>query len=483
MNALLKGVDVKAVSGSLSGCDIRDVVSDSRRVERGSLFVAVRGSQEDGHHFVEQAAGKGAAAVVFDQESFFSAGPHQVPLVLVSDSHQALVQIAKNYFGDPCGRLKIAGITGTNGKTTVSYLVKSVLEKAGQPCGLIGTIGYQVRQDNRTLQNTTPGPVELQRIFREMVDAGDTYAAMEVSSHALHQGRVDGIVFCAGIFTNLTQDHLDYHEDLEAYFHAKEKLFTGSLDTDGWSLINADDAYGARLIRDGRGQLLRYGLSGGCDVTAQDYEVTAQGSRITIGCPCGLFEIRTKLIGKHNVYNILAAISLGVSQGISAEHIRRGIEAVAAVPGRLERLESPAGFHVFVDYAHTDDALKNVLESLRAIAHNGRIITVFGCGGDRDRTKRPKMGRVASDLSDYCVVTSDNPRHEDPEVIIRDILKGIAKDNYCVETDRAAAIRKAMGLARPGDLVLVAGKGHETCQVVGDRLIPFDDKEVVRKNF
>jgi len=479
---LFKRVAIKATAGRLDYIEADDVVVDSRRVRKGSVFVALRGPSQDGHAFIEDAIHRQAAAIVLQDESRMPSSAPQVPFILVEDSLGALVLLAKNFYADPSRNLKLVGITGTNGKTTVSYLIKSILEAADKPCGLIGTIGYQVRDKNVTLGNTTPGPLELQKIFKEMETAGDAYVAMEVSSHALHQGRVAGLSFCAGVFTNLTQDHLDYHKDLEDYFYAKGKLFRESLSADGWSLVNADDAYGARIIAASQGRVLRYGLSKGLDVQATGYELSAQGSKVSIFSPAGALELETKLIGKHNIYNILAAVSLGVSQGVGIEDIRRGIEAVTRVPGRLERLTSPRGFHVFVDYAHTDDALKNVLESLRAIAHNGRIITVFGCGGDRDRTKRPKMGRVASALSDYCVVTSDNPRSEDPQAIIRDIVKGIERDNYMVEPDRLEAIRRAMGLAKAGDLVLVAGKGHETYQLIGGKSVAFDDMETVRKN-
>ncbi|MDD5137246.1 MAG: UDP-N-acetylmuramoyl-L-alanyl-D-glutamate--2,6-diaminopimelate ligase [Candidatus Omnitrophica bacterium] len=479
---LFKNVAMKAVVGRLDDVDIDAIVSDSRRVRKGSLFVALRGPNQDGHDFIDEAVRRQAVAVVLQDRSRIPSPAPQVPCVLVEDSLNTLVILAKNFFGDPCRNLKLVGITGTNGKTTVSYLIKSILEAAARPCGLIGTIGYQVRDKNVHLGNTTPGPLELQRIFQEMKEAGDVYAAMEVSSHALHQGRVAGLSFCAGVFTNLTQDHLDYHKDLEDYFQAKGKLFSESLSADGWSLINADDTYGARLAAARRGRVIRYGFTQGLDVRATDYRLTAQGTRFSVSCSAGALDLETKLIGKHNIYNILAAICLGISQDVGLEDIRRGIEAVTQVPGRLERLTSPRGFHVFVDYAHTDDALKNVLESLRAIAHNGRIITVFGCGGDRDRTKRPKMGRVASSLSDFCVVTSDNPRSEDPQAIIRDILEGMERDNYLVEPDRLEAIRHAMGMAKTGDLVLVAGKGHETYQITGDKVVPFDDREAVRKN-
>jgi UDP-N-acetylmuramoyl-L-alanyl-D-glutamate--2,6-diaminopimelate ligase len=314
-----------------------------------------------------------------------------------------------------------------------------------------------------------------------MADADNTHVAMEVSSHALDQGRVAGIKFCAAIFTNLTQDHLDYHKTMDEYFFAKQKLFKENVDQESALVMNLDDSFGRRLLDSSKGRKLSYGFSSQAEVVATDYVIKSEGSFISIKTPLGDCSIKTALVGKHNISNILAAVAFGVSQKFSLKSIKNGIEAVSSVAGRLDRIDSSEGFSVFVDYAHTDDALKNVLESLRSVVHNGKIITVFGCGGDRDKGKRPKMGRVASALSDHCVITSDNPRSEDPKEIIRQIVSGIKKKNFEIESDRALAIHKACSLARKGDIVLVAGKGHETYQVEKDKILPFDDRVVVRK--
>jgi UDP-N-acetylmuramoyl-L-alanyl-D-glutamate--2,6-diaminopimelate ligase len=479
---LLKECDViRVASVPWEEVDVRGVASDSRDVGEGILFVATRGPLQDGHRYIADALNKKAAAIVCEDASFMpQAAPEaqSVPFILVRDSKKALARIADIFFGFPYQRLCSVGITGTNGKTTTSYLVKSILDAAGRPCALIGTIGHKITGVNIPSQNTTPGVIELHQLMREMADAGNTYVAMEVSSHALDQDRVAGIAFRAAIFTNLTQDHLDYHQGMENYFRAKKKLFRDDAGRSAHHIINVDDAFGRRLFEDSRGKKLGYGFSK-THVVATRSTITEGGSIVTIQTPCGPLDITTKLIGKHNLYNILAAVAFGVSEGLSLDVIGQGVEALAFVPGRLERIESRSGFSVFVDYAHTDDALKNVLESLRSILHNGRIITVFGCGGNRDKGKRSKMGRVASALSDHCVITSDNPRGEDPQAIIREIVSGIIEKNYDVEPDRRQAIRRAIAMAKSGDFVLVAGKGHETYQVVKDKIFPFDDKAVV----
>jgi UDP-N-acetylmuramoyl-L-alanyl-D-glutamate--2,6-diaminopimelate ligase len=302
---------------------------------------------------------------------------------------------------------------------------------------------------------------------------------MEVSSHALDQKRVEGIIFKSVLFTNLTQDHLDYHKDMEAYFKAKEKLFIDHADKKTHFIINADDLFGQRLLASLRGSVWSYGFSKEAKIRAAHYELSREASRLVVDVPGGPLELSSRLIGKHNLYNILAAVAFGIAEGLDLTQIKKGIQEVRGVPGRLDRIDSGKGFSVFVDYAHTDDALKNVLESLRLILHNGRIITVFGCGGDRDKEKRPKMGRVAGTLSDYCIVTSDNPRREDPGLIIQSIVAGMDKKNFEIEIDRKTAIQKALRMAKKGDLVLVAGKGHETVQVVKDNIFPFDDKAVI----
>jgi len=480
----VRALEVKAVRGSGQGSSFHGISSDSRQVRPGYLFVAERGAGQDGHAFIRQALERGAQAVVLEDERFLPS-PDEFPnaaFIVVKDSRRALVALGERFFGYPCRRLKIAGVTGTNGKTSVTYLAKSILDAAGRSCGLIGTIGQQIRRENLPLKNTTPGSLELREIFRDMADAGDEYVVMEVSSHALHQGRILGVPFSAAVFTNLTQDHLDYHKNFDEYFRAKARLFLEHLTDAGCAVINRDDDYGKKMISLCPRRVLTYGLQPGADVTASRYSLSAGGTRIFLEGVAGEgFEVQSALIGVHNIYNVLAAAALAFSLGVSRQHIRAGIESLACVPGRLERIPSSSGIEIFVDYAHTDDALKNVLESLRAIAHNGRIITVFGCGGDRDRGKRPKMGRVASMLSDVCLITSDNPRSEDPKAIAEQIVSGIAKNNFEIELDRFKAISRAVEMALPGDIVLVAGKGHETSQIVGEQVLPFDDRDAVRR--
>ncbi len=457
----------------------KGVTSDSRDVKEGVVFVAHRGPFQDGHEYIKDAVIKKASAIILEDRAFLARAKTRIPYILVKDSKKALGQLADAFFGYPYRRIKCVGITGTNGKTTVSYLVRGILNSAGKKCGVIGTIGYRVKEANISLQNTTPGVIELHRLMKKMVDAGNRYAAMEVSSHALDQERIAGIIFKAAIFTNLTQDHLDYHKTMQEYFYAKKRLFKEYVDEGSSLIINADDDFGKRLLKSLRGKKISYGFGPGAKVRVESYGLGREGSYLSVNTPKGALEITTKLIGKHNLYNILAAVAFGITEGISFKNIIKGIEGVSYIPGRLERIDSRKGFSVFVDYAHTDDALKNVLESLRMIIHNGRIITVFGCGGDRDKGKRPKMGRVASDLSDHCIITSDNPRSEEPLEIISEIVGGVVKKNFEVEPDRLLAITRAIEMAEKNDCVLVAGKGHEAYQVIKNKVLPFDDKRVV----
>lgn len=478
---LIKKIDGVLVQGFLKDVFVKGITCDSRYVRPGVLFVAVAGPQQEGHRYIQKALQKRAAAIILDNRLFLPSPSSKIPVILVRDSRAALKVLADVFFGYPYSEVRTVGITGTNGKTTITYLIRSILRANRTKSGVIGTIGYQVKGVNKPLSNTTPGVLELHRLFREMRDAGNRYVVMEVSSHALDQDRVEGIIFKAAVFTNLTQDHLDYHNNMEAYFLAKQKLFTRHADKSTALIINQDDPFGRRLLKILKGQKWSYGFSSGADIHAERYDLSEKGSQITIKTGRGRLFLSAKLVGKHNVSNILAAVAFGVSQGVKLSVIKKGIEAVRAVPGRLDRIDSRKGFSVFVDYAHTDDALKNVLESLAAIVHNGRIITVFGCGGDRDKGKRPKMGRVATSLSDYCFVTSDNPRSEKPQRIVRDIVRGIIRKNFEVELDRSKAIQKAVNMARSGDVVLVAGKGHETYQVIGSKILPFNDKAVVSR--
>lgn len=480
LNYLIDRLKARRVLGETLGVFIDDITDDSREVGPGVLFVAVRGSARDGHCYIETALSRKAAAVVLDDTSFIPEAPGPAPIVVVDDARTVLPKIADIFFGSPQGRVRLIGITGTNGKTTVSYLVRSIIRAAGAGCGVIGTIGYQITEENIPFANTTPGTITMHRILKKMADAGLSWVATEVSSHALDQGRVAGLVFSAALFTNLTQDHLDYHKTMEAYFKAKRRLFSDYSDERTAVIINADDSYGQELVRSGpTGKMLTYGFSQSAHVRGVDEKLQRDSSMMTVDTPRGSFDVTTPLVGRHNLANILAAVAFGVSQGFDLSVIKRGAEALTHVPGRLERLDSPRGFSVFVDYAHTDDALKNVLESLRQIPHNGRIIAVFGCGGDRDRGKRPKMGRVVTDLSDYCIITSDNPRSEDPQAIAGDIVTGVVGRNFEIELDRRAAIRRALAMAGSGDFVLVAGKGHENTQILSDRALPFSDKKVV----
>lgn len=480
LGRLLGGIKIISSQGfSAEAVDISGIACDSRKVEPGCLFVAVRGPARDGRDFIDDAVCRGARAVIVDPAARLPGKVLSVPCLVVENSRDALCRLADEFFGFPYRAVKCVGITGTNGKTTVSYLVRSVLKAAGEQCGLIGTIGAEVGGTSILSQNTTPGILELHKLFRDMADAGNRYVAMEVSSHALDQERVAGIIFEAAIFTNLTQDHLDYHKTMEEYFLAKQKFFRRYAAPETCKIINAEDAYGSRLLASMDGRILRYGFSPAFDVGLSEFRLSKNGSSATLKTPRGRLDIETGLIGRHNLCNILAAVAFGISQEMDLATIKTGIEAVRFVPGRLERFDSHRGFTVFVDYAHTDDALKNVLESLRAVAHNGRILTVFGCGGDRDRTKRPKMGSVAAGLSDYCVLTSDNPRSEDPAFIVADIRSGIKTDNFFIELDRMRAIEKALKMAQRNDIVLVAGKGHELYQVVKGESLPFDDRSAV----
>lgn len=476
---VLKGVQVvKAAGAAPDAVDISSLACDSRDAAAGALFVAVRGAQQDGHLYIADALQRGAAAVVFQDAAFFPKQGVCVPFIQARDSKVALARAAGNFFGEPYRHIRCVGITGTNGKTTTSYLVRSILNAAGLKCALIGTIGYRIDDTNVPSQNTTPGILELHQLLRRMIDSGNQYVAMEVSSHALDQDRVEGMVFRAALFTNLTQDHLDYHKDMEAYFRAKEKLFFEHVESDSHLIVNTDDPFGRRLYDSLKGHRVGYGFVD-TDVSVVSHRISRDATQATIKTPKGSLEISSGLVGRYNLYNILAAVAFAVSEGLGLDIVREGIERVPCVPGRLERIDAPQGFSVFVDYAHTDDALKNVLESLRSIIHNGRIVTVFGCGGDRDRGKRPKMGRVASALSDHCIITSDNPRSEDPHAIIAEIASGFIEQNYEIEPDREAAIRRALAWAKPGDFVLLAGKGHETYQVIKDNILDFDDKSVV----
>jgi len=460
---------------------------DSRRVGHGDCFVALRGTGVDGHRFIDQAVGQGATAVVIDDDNAFndSLALHLgVTKIVVPDTRRALARLAANYFGHPSQRLTTVGVTGTNGKTTTAYLIRSIFEASGATAGLVGTIEYLFGTRSSPASHTTPESLELQELLAQMVTAGCSAVAMEVSSHALHQSRVHGIDFSAAVFTNLTQDHLDYHGSMEEYFRAKRLLFDG-LRADVPAIVNADDPWGQVLAREHQGMMITYGLRPGSAVTVRDSAVTLDGTTITVTVDGTLVELRSVLVGQFNVYNIVAAFSAGYALGIPLEAIVSGIGRLAAVRGRFERIRSPKGWIAIVDYAHTPDALENCLRTIRALLPGdrpGRVITVFGAGGDRDRTKRPVMGAVAASLSDVLILTSDNPRSEDPMTILKEIASGIPPGvSFDVEVDRRHAIARALERAQVGDVVLVAGKGHEEYQIIKTERLHFSDREIIEQ--
>lgn len=476
LKKILDGVRIKS-GENIDGIDIDKVTDDSRKVGPGDLFVALKGYSLDASKFVNSAMEAGARVVVTEKD--FDPKPG-VSKILVDDARSAMSIIADNFYGHPSRKLKVIGITGTNGKTTITYLIESIVKAKGGPgAGVIGTIDYRFNGKALPALNTTPGPLVLQGMLAEMADSKTDYAIMEVSSHSLDQGRVDNILFDIGIFTNLTGDHLDYHKTTANYFEAKKRLFD-KLKAEAAAVLNMDDKRVASLKRSLKTGVMTYGVKSRADVTAKNIALSMGGTRFTVNAPGMSFEAGTKLIGVHNVSNILAAIASAIALKIPKEAIIEGIESVDRVPGRLEAVEAGQPFKIFVDFAHTEDALFNVLSLLREVAER-RIVTVFGCGGDRDRTKRPLMGKVACEYSDHVIVTSDNPRFEVPGEIIGEIESGIKGkfSNYDIVADRREAISKALSLASKGDIVVIAGKGHEGYQIIRDRAMPFDDRKVV----
>jgi UDP-N-acetylmuramoyl-L-alanyl-D-glutamate--2,6-diaminopimelate ligase len=465
---------------------VKGIAYDSRKVSTGTLFVALRGLVADGNAFVPQAISRGALAVVSEAEPRPDV---TVPWARVTDARAAIAVLADAFFGEPSRRMTVVGVTGTNGKTTTAYVLSEIFEQAGMRTGLVGTIVYRAGAEERPASRTTPEAPDMQQMLRQMVDAGCQACVMEVSSHALALKRADGIRFRVGIFTNLTRDHLDFHGDMEAYFEAKRRLFQ-LLPPDGVAVVNVDDPRGRALLDTPR-KVITYGIDRTADVAPGRLSYSLRGLDFMASTPCGPVHVQSRLVGRPNVYNILAAIAAAVALDLPVEAIERALAKLAGVPGRFEVVSSDSDdITVVVDYAHTDDALKNLLETARPLAHK-RLITVFGCGGDRDRSKRPLMGAVVARLSDLVIVTSDNPRSEEPERIIEDIMRGIqpASQRGVVNggrahlkiVDRLQAIERAVSVAAPGDMVLIAGKGHERTQVIGERVLPFDDAAVARE--
>jgi UDP-N-acetylmuramoyl-L-alanyl-D-glutamate--2,6-diaminopimelate ligase len=478
---LIRSLDVIESRGSME-LDITDISYHSHRVTEGTLFVAIPGAQHDGHHFIEESMRQGARAVIVQEVPPY---PVDIPWVVVKDARKALAQISVEFFSHPSREITLVGITGTNGKTTTSYLIESIIKAAGRDVGVIGTINYRVRGKERPAPTTTPQSFDLQQLLREMITEGMQYVVMEVSSHALDQERVRGCHFDVGVFTNITPEHLDYHEDMDGYFAAKKRFFNEILsesEKEPCTIINLDDP----LLRDLQKKLpplrgMTYGLNQG-EVKAAHREISFEGIEATLSSPLGPLEIRTSLIGEYNLYNIMAATCVGISLNIPPDAITQGIKDLSLVPGRMEQVGDGNPW-VLVDYAHTPDALEKAITEVRRLA-SGRVFVVFGCGGDRDKTKRAPMGRIGVQWSDLAIITSDNPRTEDPLMIIKDIEMGakeVSPYRYLVIPDRREAIKKAIALAAPKDCVLIMGKGHETYQIIGEQRLSFDDREEARQ--
>lgn len=482
LDTLLAGVAPASSSGSLD-TDVTGVVCDSRQARSGSVFVAIAGTSSDGWTYVDEAIQRGAAAVVSEHEP---RARRDVVHIRVRDAREALSFMAAALHGDPSRKLVACGVTGTNGKTTSAYMLQTVFAACDMPCGLIGTVEYRLGERVIPASRTTPDAVSLQSMLAQVVAAGCRAVAMEVSSHALDQKRADGVAFDAAIFTNLTRDHLDYHGTMERYFEAKQRLFVGlggGTKSNAVAVINRDDEWGARLweMPELRVRRLGFGLGKGNDVSAEAVRMDMDGAVFEACTPWGRHPVRLPLLGRFNVYNALGVLAAAGGLGLPMDRVVRALGRMDGVPGRMQMFRSETGVRVFVDYAHTEDALRNALATLRELGPR-RLIAVFGCGGNRDKGKRPKMGAAADELADMTVLTSDNPRKEDPSSIIREIAEGFRRsDRYKVVEDRTGAIREAISMAAEGDIVLVAGKGHEQFQETASTTVPFDDRQVVRR--
>ncbi|GJM16079.1 MAG: UDP-N-acetylmuramoyl-L-alanyl-D-glutamate--2,6-diaminopimelate ligase [Thermodesulfobacteriota bacterium] len=484
---LLNDIDIVNFNGD-DGLEVSGISIDSNNVKDGFLFVALRGENTDGHRYIDSAVKNGAKALIVEKTPEINS--QEVSVVQVNDSRAVLAAASANFFRHPTKELTLVGITGTNGKTTITYLLESIWNHEQRKSGIIGTIDYRYGENIKQSSMTTPESLDLMRMFREMRELGVETVAMEVSSHAIDKDRALQCQFDAAVFTNLTQDHLDYHDTMEDYFQVKKRLFSeylaNSKKEKKYSIINIDDPFGARLVKEISGNLVSYSIKNvNSTVYAKTSRITEEGIEANINSPIGDIQINSTLFGEHNLSNILAAVATAVSLGSSKESIERGISNIKSVPGRLEGIENKGGFNVLVDYAHTPDALKNVLQASRPLT-KGRLILVFGCGGDRDNAKRPLMGKIGMELSDVLIITSDNPRTEDPEIILDHIEQGVnqaseKEKSYHRIADRTQAIRKAIKTAKKDDTILIAGKGHEDYQIIGTTKHPFDDREIARE--
>ena len=497
LKEIIAPLDTREIIGDTS-IAIKEISCHSGTIGKNSLFLAIKGNKFDGHDFISEALARGARAIISENAGEKRGG---VAWITVSDSRTALALVADQFYRHPSWNQKVIGITGTNGKTTTSYILESIFKAGGYQPGVIGTINYRFGNSLRTSVNTTPDSLDLQKMLREMLNAKISPVFLEISSHALEQKRIAGIQFDAGVFTNFSPEHLDYHQNLENYFQAKLKFFSQFLDgsekkKERHAVINADDSRSKTIEKKTLSNIIRYGIKNNAEVKAEGVDLKKDGIAALINTPVGSFPIRSFLIGEFNLYNILAAIGVSVTQKIPLPVIKKGIENLKRVPGRLEKVETGSGPTVFIDYAHTSDALQRVLINLQG-NYPGRIVTVFGCGGDRDKKKRPLMGKISARYSDLSIITSDNPRGEDPEKIIGQIERGIkeagikryspevtAEDagekGYLLVPDRRKAIKRAISLATPGDVVIIAGKGHENYQIIGIRNFFFNDREEVK---
>lgn len=479
LDALLKNTTVLARRGD-GATEVLGLAYDSRQVKPGWLFFAIQGERADGHQYIGDLMRGGAAGVVSERPA---AAAFPGVWIQAPSIRRAMAEMGRAFYGDPASKLQLTGITGTNGKTTTAHLLHSILKAAGRKPGLFGTIEYRLNGRILPAHHTTPESLDLLALFADLAASGGHAAVMEVSSHALAQDRVWGFRFVAAVFTNLTRDHLDYHKDFDHYFAAKRRLFEGTgAPPPELAVINADDAWGQKLLQMEMPRKITYGVESEAQVKVSRFTLGADGIRASITGLGGKLEIASPLMGRANLENILAAAATAEALGIPGQAIQDGVAALRQVPGRFERVDMGQPFIVLVDYAHTHDALRNALAIARELARN-RLLVVFGCGGDRDRSKRPLMGEAAGSMSDLAILTSDNPRGEDPILIMNDAMVGLQKAGkpYLAEVDRAQAIREALGRAHEGDVVLLAGKGHETAQVLRDGPIPFDDREVARR--
>ncbi|MBX4269254.1 UDP-N-acetylmuramoyl-L-alanyl-D-glutamate--2,6-diaminopimelate ligase [Clostridium estertheticum] len=471
LRKIMENINFNLIKGDID-IDIKEIQYDSRKVKKGDVFFAIEGYNLDGHKYIQSAINNGAVAVVCQKDIEDGL---DIVVIKVEDARRTLAISSANFYENPSRSMKMIGITGTNGKTTSAFMIKAILEQSGYKVGLIGTIANFIGKKKIHTERTTPESLELHELFKEMVDSNVDYCVMEVSSHSLSLDRVYGIEFCESIFTNLTQDHLDFHKTFENYFNAKLKLFKLSKT----SVINIDDEYGAKAYNLIKNSKLSFALNHTADIMASNIKMHSRGSKFTLKYKESSFDIELNIPGNYNVYNALGCIAVCLNQGIEIPVIKKALQNVQ-VPGRCELVENNhnLGFEIILDYAHTPDGLENILETVREFT-KGKLISVYGCGGDRDKTKRPIMGKIGTNLSDFSFITSDNPRTEDPLEIIKDVVRGIEKNNFEIIENRREAIKRAIESATTGDIIVIAGKGHEDYQILKDKTIHFDEREVI----